>query len=192
MPSFDQLTIDTPRLHLRPLCLDDAAAILRIRSNPDVMRYMTTAPWTDISQAIAMIERDQAAILKGDIVRLGMIRKSDNVLIGSCILFHLDAGCRRAEIGYDMDAAVWGQGYMQEALVALLNYGFNEMNLNRVEADIEPNNLGSAKTLERLGFIREGYFRERWIIEGVVSDSAIYGLLRSDWLARVPPLRSPV
>lgn len=184
MPSFEQLTIDTPRLHLRPLCLDDADAILRIRSNPDVMRYMPSAPWTELAQATAMVERDKAAMLKGDFVRLGLIRKTDNFFLGSCILFHLDDGCRRAEIGYEMDAAVWGQGYMQEALVALLNYGFNEMNLNRVEADIVPHNLGSAKTLERLGFIREGLLRERWIVEGNVSDSAIYGLLRSDWAKR--------
>ena len=66
------------------------------------------------------------------------------------------------------------------------------MKLNRVKADIHPDNLASAKTLERLGFIREGYLRERWIIEGEVSDSALYGLLRSDWVkrtwVRVPPL----
>ncbi|MFZ6758350.1 GNAT family N-acetyltransferase [Undibacterium sp. Ji50W] len=184
MPSFEQVTIDTPRLHLRPLCLDDADAILRIRSNPDVMRYMPSAPWTELVQATAMVERDKAAMLKGDFARLGLIRKTDNLFLGSCILFHLDVGCRRAEIGYEMDVAVWGQGYMHEALVALLNYGFDEMNLNRVEADIVPHNLGSAKTLERLGFIREGLLRERWIVEGNVSDSAIYGLLRSDWVKR--------
>ncbi|MFZ6722664.1 GNAT family N-acetyltransferase [Undibacterium sp. Ji49W] len=184
MPSFEQLTIDTPRLHLRPLRLDDADAILRIRSNPDVMRYMPSAPWTELAQATAMVERDKAAMLKGDFARLGLIRKTDNLFLGSCILFHLDAGCRRAEIGYEMDAAVWGQGYMHEALVALLNYGFNEMNLNRVEADIAPHNLGSAKTLERLGFIQEGFLRERWIVEEKVSDSALYGLLRSDWVKR--------
>ncbi|MFZ6873982.1 GNAT family N-acetyltransferase [Undibacterium sp. Di27W] len=191
MPSFDQLTLDTPRMTMRPLCLDDAPAILRMRSKPEVMRYMTTAPWTDIAQAIAMVERDQVAVLKGDMVRLGMIRKSDGMFLGSCILFHLDASCRRAEIGYDMDSSFWGQAYMHEALVALLDYGFSEMNLNRIEADIHPDNLGSAKTLERLGFIREGYLRERWIIEGAVSDSALFGLLRSDWLGRVPALRSP-
>ncbi|MBC3920914.1 GNAT family N-acetyltransferase [Undibacterium sp. CY18W] len=184
MPAFDQVTIDTPRLHLRPLCVDDAADILRIRSNADVMLYMSTPPWTDIAQAIAMVERDLAAMPKGEFLRLGLIRKTDQAFLGSCTLFHLDAGCCRAEIGYDMDAAVWGQGYMHEALVALLNYGFNDMNLNRVEADIDPRNLGSAKSLEKLGFIREGFLRERWIIDGVVSDTALYGLLRSDWLAQ--------
>ena len=184
MPAFDQLTLQTPRLLLRPLRHDDAATILRIHSDPTVMQYMSTPPWTDIAQANAMVERDLGAMVKGEFLRLGLERLEDGALLGCCTLFHLDAGCRRAEIGYDMDAAVWGKGYMHEALTCLLNYGFDEMNLNRVEADIDPRNLGSAKSLERLGFRQEGFLRERWIIDGVVSDTALFGLLRSDWLAR--------
>ncbi len=184
MPPFNLVTLDSPRLHLRALSMDDAPAILRMRSKANVMRYMTTAPWTDISQAIGMVERDQVAMVKGDLLRLAMIRKTDKVFLGSCILFHFDEGCRRAEIGYDMDESYWGQGYMNEALTTLLNYGFDKLNLNRIDADIHPDNINSARSLERLGFMREGYLRERWIIDGVVSDSAIYGLLHSDWVKR--------
>jgi RimJ/RimL family protein N-acetyltransferase len=61
------------------------------------------------------------------------------------------------------------------------------MNLNRVEADIDPRNLASAKSLERLGFTREGFLRERWIVDGVVSDTALYGLLQGVWKARQTP-----
>ena len=182
MPNFDQLNLRTERLLLRPLSLADALAILRLRANPTVMQYMSTAPWTSVDQANAMIERDLVAMAKGEYLRLGLQRHGDGAYIGCCTLFHLDAGCRRAEIGYDMDIAFWGKGYMHEALTCLLNYGFDEMNLNRIEADIDPRNENSARSLERLGFIREGFLRERWIIEGVVSDTALYGLLRSDWL----------
>ena len=73
---------------------------------------------------------------------------------------------------------------MHEALGALLDYGFGELALNRVEADIDPRNAASAKTLERLGFRQEGYLRERWIVADEVSDSSLYGLLRRDWMAR--------
>jgi RimJ/RimL family protein N-acetyltransferase len=58
------------------------------------------------------------------------------------------------------------------------------MALNRVEADIDPRNHPSAKTLERLGFQKEGHLRERWIVNGEVSDTGLYGLLASDWRAR--------
>jgi RimJ/RimL family protein N-acetyltransferase len=70
---------------------------------------------------------------------------------------------------------------MHEALSALLDYGFTELNLNRVEADTDPRNERSARLLERLGFSKEGLFRERFIVDGEVSDSAMYGLLRRDW-----------
>jgi RimJ/RimL family protein N-acetyltransferase len=70
---------------------------------------------------------------------------------------------------------------MDEALRALLNYGFSQLKLNRVEADIDPRNEASARSLERLGFSKEGYLRERWIVGEEISDSALYGLLHRDW-----------
>jgi RimJ/RimL family protein N-acetyltransferase len=72
---------------------------------------------------------------------------------------------------------------MHEALQTLLDFGFGVMNLNRVEADIDPRNGASARSLLRLGFRLEGHLRERWIVAGEVSDSALYGLLRAEWRA---------
>ena len=76
---------------------------------------------------------------------------------------------------------------MHEALCALLDYGFGVLDLNRVEADIDPRNTGSERTLRRLGFQLEGTLRERWIVDGEVSDTGLSGLLRRDWLARDQP-----
>ena len=70
---------------------------------------------------------------------------------------------------------------MTEALTAFLGYGFGELDLNRIEADTDPRNLAATSVLEKLGFVREGLLRERWITDGQKSDSAMYGLLRSDW-----------
>jgi ribosomal-protein-alanine N-acetyltransferase len=78
-------------------------------------------------------------------------------------------------------SAPLGRGYTQEALVALLDYGFSELNLNRVEADIDPRNIGSAKSLERVGFTKEGHLRENCIVNGELTDRALYGLLRREW-----------
>ncbi len=75
----------------------------------------------------------------------------------------------------------WGYGYMQEALTAFLDFGFDQLGLNRVEADTDPRNERSMRLLERLRFTKEGHFRERWIVDGEVSDAAMYGLLRKDW-----------
>jgi RimJ/RimL family protein N-acetyltransferase len=70
---------------------------------------------------------------------------------------------------------------MHEALQALLGYAFQTLEFNRLEADIDPRNVASAKTLERLGFQKEGHLRERWIVNDEISDTDLYGLLRRDW-----------
>ena len=72
---------------------------------------------------------------------------------------------------------------MCEALCTLLDYGFNVLGLHRVEADIDPRNAASARSLVRQGFKHEGTLRERWLIAGEVCDSDLYGLLARDWQA---------
>jgi len=181
MPSFDHLTMSTGRLRLRPLRHADVPALMAIYCDAAVMRYWSTPAWAREEDAHAMLEEDLAAMASGDYVQLGVERLADGALAGTCTLFDFNVQCRRAEVGYALGRAFWGSGYMHEALVALLDYGFSSLDLHRVEADVDPRNTASAKTLERLGFVREGLLRERWIVAGEVSDTAFYGLLRSDW-----------
>lgn len=135
-----------------------------------------------MDEAAAMVAQDAKAMASGDYLRFGIERVDTSALVGTCTLFSLNATCRRAELGYALACAAWGNGFMHEALTSLLSYGFTELNLNRVEADTDPKNHASAKSLKRLGFIREGLLRERWIVDGTVSDTALYGLLQRDWM----------
>lgn len=183
MTAFDRLTLRTARLVLRPLAGGDAPALLELFSDVRFMRYWSTLPWTGIEQARAVIAADRAALPAGDYLRLGIERAGDGEFLGVCSLFNLVSGSRRGEIGYGIAPRVWRQGYMREALSALIDYGFARLDLNRLEADVDPRNAASAGILERLGFVREGFLRERWIVGTVVSDTALYGLLRRDWEA---------
>ena len=74
-----------------------------------------------------------------------------------------------------------GPGLHARSAQRLLDYAFDDLGLHRLEADIDPRNEASARTLERLGFVKEGFLRERWIVADVISDSAVYGLLRREW-----------
>jgi RimJ/RimL family protein N-acetyltransferase len=181
MPTFDTLTLRTERLLLRPLRADDAAALFATFSDLEVMRYWSTPPWPSVDEAHALIARDARELPAGEHVRLGIERHEDGRLIGTCSLFALVKPSRRAELGYGLSRTAWGRGYMHEALCALLGFGFDELGLNRVEADIDPRNQPSARSLERLGFSKEGFLRERWIVDGEVSDSELFGLLASEW-----------
>ena len=183
MQPFDRLTLSTERLLLRPLRADDADALFRMNADPQTMRYMSTPPWSSQAQADESIAKDLVALPAGQHLRLGLTERGAGTLVGTCSLFAFNEPCRRAEIGYALARPVWGAGLMNEALRALLAYAFGELNLNRIEADIDPRNSASAKSLERLGFMREGLLRERWILGGEVSDTALYGLLQRDWLA---------
>jgi len=180
-PNVDRIALQTQRLLLRPLRDTDAPSLLIIFSDPKFMQFGTTPPWNSVDEAFAMINRDVKAMASGERVRLGIERMEDNALIGICTLFDWDRECRSAEIGYGLVSSAWGRGFMHEALVALLDFGFSELDLNRVEADIDPRNISSEKSLERIGFTKEGHLRESCIVNGALTDSALYGLLRRDW-----------
>jgi [ribosomal protein S5]-alanine N-acetyltransferase len=184
MPDFSALQLHSPRLRLRALLPSDADALFAIHADPLFAQFWSSAPWTERVQAEALIADDQRDLVKGEHMRLGIERTADKVLLGTCTLFKIHPTNRRAELGYGLGPAHWGQGYAQEAVRALLDWGFGPLGLHRVEADIDPNNTASAKLLSRLGFQLEGRLRERWIVGGVVSDSAMYGLLAREWLAR--------
>lgn len=181
MPVFDAIPIRTPRLNLRPYRDADADALFAIFSDPKVMRYGSSPPWQSVERAREIIERDKAALASGEHINLGIERIEDGQLIGHCTLFKWNRACRRAEIGYSLAAQTWGNGYMNEALRVLVDYGFGRMDLNRIEADVDPRNARSIRSLERLGFRHEGLLKERWIVNGEICDSALYGLLRKDW-----------
>jgi len=184
MNSFSDVRLQTARLALRPLAAADADAVFAMRSDPVVQRYGSHPPWTDRQLAPAYIERDIQAMAAGTGAQFAIERRDDAAVIGTCTLYGLNTQCRSAEIGYVLLPSEWGRGFANEACVALLDWGFGRLDLNRVEADIDPRNAPSARALDRLGFTREGHLRERWIVGDEVCDSWIYGLLRREWLAR--------
>ena len=179
--AFSNLPLRTARLELRPLQEADVASLYEMHRDSKAMRYWDAPIWKDDARGRAMVARDLALTTR-DYLRLGIEPVAGGTLLGTCALWAINAQSRRAEIGYMLDPRAWGQGYMHEALSALLNYAFTDLDLNRVEADSDPRNDRSTRLLERLGFTKEGLFRERCIVDGEVSDSAMYGLLRREWM----------
>lgn len=183
MIAFTGLPIETPRLRLRAAREDDAPALLEVFADNEVTRYWSSQPWTEIAQARERIARDLQGLQSGADLVLMIERMEDQRLLGRCTLFRIDHSCRRAEVGYALTRQAWGQGYITEALQSLLRYGFEQLELNRVEADVDPRNTASMRVLQRLGFQQEGLLRERWIVAGEVSDSAMFGMLQREWAA---------
>ncbi|WP_312549436.1 GNAT family N-acetyltransferase [Massilia sp.] len=182
----------TARLALRPFSDADAADLLGIFGDPEVVRYWSTGVWTDIAQAEAMIAEARQAYRDGGLYRYAIALRDTDRLIGVCNLRGFFEQNRRCELGYALARDHWGRGYAAEALEALLGHAFHELDMNRIEADIDPRNEASARLLEKLGFRREGYMPERWIVHGEKADTAFYGLLRRYWDERGTSARPSV
>ena len=126
---------------------------------------------------------------KRTLFQWGIARRADDLVLGTCTLFHLDADNRRAEVGFVLGRAHWGQGLSSEVLTALIGFAFDTLGLHRLEADVDPRNLPSLRTLERQGFLREGHLRERYHVGGEIQDTVLLGLLRREWRGSVEPAR---
>ncbi|PCE24001.1 GNAT family N-acetyltransferase [Paraburkholderia acidicola] len=184
MPFFAPVTLTTSRLVLRPLRHDDVQALFAIWSDVEAMRYFAFPAMTHLDQAADRIERKLKTSTEGTDLCCVVTLQTTGEAIGTCDLFRLDEQCLRAEIGFSLQRKHWGNGYMTEAVSAVIGHAFGKPGLRRIEADIDPRNTASAGLLERLGFLREGLLRERWLVGGEVSDSALYGLLARDYQSR--------
>jgi len=146
-------TLHTARLRLRPVTSADADALFALHSSAYVLRYWDAPPWSERARAERFITACQKMAEEGSGARLG----------------------------YCLSDAAWGHGYATEAARALLQWAFDTLDLNRVQAETDTRNAASARVLEKLGFVREGTLREDCVVNGEVSDSWVYGLIRRQW-----------
>lgn len=174
-------TLAAPRVALRWLTEADAGALFAIFSHPTVMRYWSTLPMTDVAQARKLVADIHEGFRAQRLFQWGVARLEDDRIIGTCTLFAINETQGRAEVGYALGHEFWGRGYMNEALTALVEYAFGTLGMRRLEADVDPRNIGSLHALERLGFGREGLMRERWKVNGEIQDSVALGLLSHEW-----------
>ena len=115
-------------------------------------------------------------------VRWGITIKGDDKLIGSAGFYKWVQPERyQAEMGYDLNPAYWGKGIMTEALIAIIQHGFDRMGLHRIEVLISHHNKRSQRLMQNLGFKREGVLRDHYFIEGRFSDDVIFSLLKEEW-----------
>ena len=173
--------ITAPRVVLRWISEEDVDSLYEIFSNPQAMRYWSTVPLPNREAAVALQREIAEGNERETMIKWGIALRDSNTVIGTTTLFNLNLDNGRAELGYAMAHAHWGKGYMNEALNALVSHAFEVMELRRLEADVDPRNAASIRTLERLGFQREGFLRERWHVNGEIQDALFYGLLRREW-----------
>lgn len=176
--------LETSRLRLRTLVGGDIPALFAIFSDPETMRYWSRPAMTAVEEADGFLREIERHAEDGSLFQWGIARREDDLVIGTCTLFRIDREHRRCELGYILRRDHWGAGLANEALQALVDHAFSAMGLHRLEADIDPRNAASIRSVERLGFKCEGHLRERYFVAGEIQDSLIYGLLAPEWATR--------
>ncbi|GKU80103.1 GNAT family N-acetyltransferase [Paenibacillus sp. L3-i20] len=170
----------TERLHLRKMQMSDSSSLFKIWSDPDVTKFMNVSNFTDETQAQEMIRILDELSQENKAIRFSIIELESNEIIGTCGYNFLDFENQKAEIGYDIAKSFWGRGYASEAIRTLLEYGFSSLNMNRIEAKVEPENVNSIKLLQNLNFTFEGTLRQYERVNEKFNDLNIYSKLVTD------------
>ncbi len=183
LPEFSPYPIlMTERLALREVRLDDAADVLVFRGDAYVQRF-NSEPLKTIEEAVLFIQEAQQHQATGAGFGWGITLRGEDRVLGGVSLHAWEQHHRRAEVGYDLARAYWGQGIGSEAVRAVLHFGFTQLNLNRIEAATIADNHESVKMLKKLGFTLEGIRRGySWEEDGTFHDSAMFGLLRDEFM----------
>ncbi len=172
--------IQTDRLLLRDFVIEDIPAIFNLYSNEMAVQYMMN-PITSLAEAEEIFEDYKNCNQSGKGIVWAITEKATQKWIGTCGYETISAYDKRAEIGYDLDPAFWGQGLMQEAMTAVISHGFNQMGLHRIQAYVHVANIRSVQSLQRLNFSLEGRLQDyRWF-RGGFSDWFLLSLLDINW-----------
>lgn len=173
--------VETPRILLRELEEADWKSVLEYASDPDVVRYMDWGP-NDKKETEMFIRRSIAARQERPRLKynLAITLKVDRTLIGGCGINVSNVDDREGWIGYCLNRRFWNRGYATETAKALVGFGYGELNLHRIFATCDPENLASAHVLEKTGMLREGRLREHKWAKGRWRDSYLYAIVRSE------------
>jgi ribosomal-protein-alanine N-acetyltransferase len=174
--------LQTPRLKLRELTEADADVLFEMFSNYAIMQWYGTDHMTQRQDAIDRLAKFAALRKQPSTgIRWGICAHDSPVLLGTCGFQKWNREWKSCVVRYDLKVEARGHGYMQEALRCAIVWGFANMNLNRIEAQIHPNNRASILLVERLGFVREGIMRKAGYWDEQHHDLGMYGLLRSEF-----------
>ena len=169
--------LSTERLNLRRINDEDSEEIFFLRSGKQMLQFLDRDPAKSIEEVIQWIQRINEAIDNDQYIAWAITLKNETKPIGTITFWNIKKEHYRAEIGYALHTNYQGAGLMQEAIHAVLDYGFKTMKLHSVEANVNPANEASIKLLERNNFVREAYHKENYYYNGKFLDSVIYSLL---------------
>jgi [ribosomal protein S5]-alanine N-acetyltransferase len=168
--------LETQRLGLRALQQEDAPEIFELRSSKQVNQYLDRKPAQSMEEALGFIDKIQSGIRNNKAIFWAIHQKEEKKLVGTVLLWNISLADAKAELGYELLPAFQGRGFIQEAVRAVLRYGFEKLNLRIIEAFTWPVNKASLRVLEKFHFTRDFEAEKRADEIDGRGDNLIYSL----------------
>lgn len=182
MTHLGTIQLETDRLLLRPLRLEDAPAMYaNWASDDEVARYVTWETHATVEETQELMAFWEKQYDRSDFYLWGMVLKETGQLIGTFAFTDLSDRHQIAELGYAIGKAWWNKGYNTEAGQAVLAFGFDQLGLNRIQAVHDVRNPASGRVMEKLGMTLEGTIRQARLVKGQFVSINLYGILAQDW-----------
>ena len=166
------------------MTLNDATDLFAYASDPEVTRHTSWQPHRTVDESREHLKRVVDRYQRGEVANWGVEHRVDRRFFGTAGYMRWDVDDRCAECGYAISRDYWGRGLMTEALRAIVAFGFEAMNLNRIEARCAAENIGSYRVMEKVGMTYEGTLRERYLVDSIFIDIRLYSILRREFKSR--------
>lgn len=173
--------LESERLLLRRVSIDDVNEIQELRGNPETMKYIPRPLVTNLEEAIAHFEMIDDKIEKNEGINWAITIKGNPKLIGIIGHYRIQPENYRCEIGYMILPQYNGLGIATEAIKVVLEYGFDDLKMHSIEAIIDPENIASERVLQKNGFVKEAHILENEFYDGKFLDTVIYSLLKRNF-----------
>ena len=177
--------IETERMQLVRHDMRHAEQMFKLRTNTSVMKYLDAPMPKDIDEVRSKIRENIDSFDHKSGIPWVITLKEDGTAIGYASIWKIDHKNHRGEVGYALLPDYWGKGMATEAVTAIIRFGFENIGLHTMMANTNPSNEASQGLLKKLGFQQEAYHRQDYFFDGAYLDSAIFGLLRSDFFDAV-------
>jgi [ribosomal protein S5]-alanine N-acetyltransferase len=174
--------LETEHFNLRKINEDDIAAIFDYGSNPNVSKQVSWETHETLRDTSVFVEMILKGYAEGTKALWGLELKSTGKLVGTIDFVTIQERHRKAEIGYVLSEECWGKGYMTEAARRIISFGFEELQLERIQARCFVENEGSARVMEKVGMSFEGTMRNAMFAKGKFHDLKMFAIVSEDYL----------
>jgi len=173
--------INTERLQLRKITIEDAENIFEYASDPVVNTFMPWETHKSINDTYDFIKMSDELFITSDIIDWAIEYKENKKMIGGISIRRWNDQNKCADVGYVLSRRYWNKGIITEALKSVIEFCFVQLKLNRVEAHCDENNYASQKVMEKAGMIYEGTLREKVLIKDKFVNMRFYSILKSEY-----------